>query len=261
MNTAELVNYSVEGQGPALVMLHGFFMSTALFDGQAERFKATHTVVRIDSRGHGQTPHGRAAYSFWDQAEDVRAVLDAEGIDSAVVVGHSQGGFIALRLALAHPERVRGLVLIASESGPSPEPEQRGYQELFAAWDAHGPVPELTGPLAAQIIGDPQVAERWSTYWQSRKGIPVGPAGDCLLHRDDITDRLGEIVCPALMIRGSLDQAIDAERAQPLIDGLPGLEAAVTVPGAAHAPHVTHPHVCDPAMEVFLDALDRCGRD
>ena len=65
MDSSTNVNYVVEGQGPALVMLHGFFMSTALFDSQAALFAKTHTVVRIDSRGHGDTPHGATPYSFW----------------------------------------------------------------------------------------------------------------------------------------------------------------------------------------------------
>ena len=90
--------------------------------------------------------------------------------------------------------------------------------------------------------------------WQQRHGIPVAPAGDCLLNRDDITSRLGEITCPALLVRGSGDQAISAERAQSLIDQLPALTAAVTVPGAAHTPHVTHPHVVNTAISAFLDS-------
>lgn len=254
MTTSTNVNYVVEGQGPALVMLHGFFMSTALFDEQAKLFSKTHTVVRIDSRGHGKTPHGAGPYSFWDQANDVIAVMDAEGIAAATIVGHSQGGFIGLRLALAHPDRVTGLILIASEAGPSPEFEQQSYRDLFAAWDTYGPTPELTGPLAEQIIGDPQVAAGWAATWQQRKDIPVAPAGDCLLDRDDITGRLGEINCPALLVRGSADQAISAERAQSLIDHLPGLTAAVTVPGAAHTPHLTHPQVVNTAIAAFLTA-------
>lgn len=255
MDSAPLASYSVEGQGPAVVMLHGFFMSTALFDAQARRFADTHTIVRIDSRGHGRTPHGTTPYTFWDQADDVVAVMDAEGIDTAIVAGHSQGGFIALRLALAHPDRVRGIVLLASEPGPSPEAERQSYRDLFAAWDTHGPSPELTGPLAEQIIGEPQVANEWAQIWQSRSDIPVTPAGACLIDRDDITDRLGEITCPALLVRGAEDMAISAERAQPLIDHLPGLVAAVTIPGAAHTPHLTHPHVANTAIAGFLDSL------
>lgn len=257
MDSSANVNYVVEGQGPALVMLHGFFMSTVLFDDQAKRFSQTHTVIRIDSRGHGATPHGATPYSYWDQVDDVISVMDAEGIDAATIVGHSQGGFIGLRLALAHPERITGLILIASEAGPSPELEQQSYRELFAAWDTHGPTPELTGPLAEQIIGEPQVAAGWSATWQQRRDIPVTPAGDCLLNRDGITSRLGEITCPALLVRGSVDQAISAERAQSLIDHLPGLTAAVTIPGAAHTPQLTHPQVVNTAIAAFLDSCSR----
>lgn len=254
-----LPNFTVAGQGPAIVFLHGFFMDHTLFTHQVKEFSADWTVVCIDARGHGDTPHGESSYSFWDQAEDVKAVLDHLDISEAVLVGHSQGGFIALRAALAHPSAVRALALIGSEAGPSPAAEQEGYRGLFTAWDTAGPTAELTAPLAQQIIGDPELAQHWSQRWQQRTGIPVSPAGDCLLDREDITDRLAEITCPAVLIRGDKDQAISAERAQPLVDGLPGMTAVVTVPGAAHAPQISHPETVNAALGAFLGCLERAA--
>lgn len=250
-----LPHFTVTGEGSALVLLHGFFMDSELFTRQVKQFSQHWTVVCIDSRGHGETPHGNTPYTYWDQARDVIAVLDHLQITEAVLVGHSQGGFIALRTALECPSRVRALAFIASESGPSPAEEQAGYRELFAAWDTHGPTPELTGPLAAQIIGDRAQAEYWSQRWQQRSDVAVAPAGQCLLDREDITDRLGEITCPAMLVRGDQDQAISAERAQPLIDGLAGMTSAVTIPGAAHAPQLSHPAEVNEALGAFLERL------
>lgn len=237
------------------MFLHGFFMDSTLFTHQVKEFSHRWSVVCIDSRGHGGTPHGSTPYTYWDQARDVVAVLDHLQIDKAVLVGHSQGGFIALRTALEQPDRVRALAFIASESGPSPAEEQAGYRELFAAWDAHGPIPELTNPLADQIIGDQALAEHWSRRWQQRSDVPVAPAGQCLLDREDVTDRLRAITCPAVLVRGDQDQAISAERAQPLIDGLEGMTVALTIPGAAHAPQLSHPAEVNAALSAFLERL------
>lgn len=250
-----LPHFTVTGEGPALVFLHGFFMDSTLFTHQVKEFSSRWSVVCIDSRGHGETPHGSTPYSYWDQARDVVAVLDHLQLDDAVLVGHSQGGFIALRAAIAYPSRVRALALIASESGPSPAEEQSDYRGLFAAWDTHGPTPELTDPLAGQIIGDQAQAQHWSQRWQQRTNVPVSPAGQCLLDREDITGQLHTIGCPATLIRGDQDQAISSERAQPLIDGLEGMTEPLTIAGAAHAPQLSHPEAVNAALEAFLEKL------
>jgi 3-oxoadipate enol-lactonase len=76
-----------------------------------------------------------------------------------------------------------------------------------------------------------------------------------LLTRDDITDRLGEITCPALVVHGDADASIPVEKAQALVDGLPGATALMLVPGAGHAANLTFPEVVNPVVRAFLDEL------
>jgi pimeloyl-ACP methyl ester carboxylesterase len=76
-----------------------------------------------------------------------------------------------------------------------------------------------------------------------------------LLTRDDLTDRLGEITCPALVVHGDADAAIPVEKAQALVEGLPGAVPLVLVSGGGHAANLTHPEPVNAALRTFLDGL------
>jgi 3-oxoadipate enol-lactonase len=119
-----------------------------------------------------------------------------------------------------------------------------------------GPIDELTAIVANIIIAEPDENARWIAKWKQRPPAPLEQAGACLLERDDITDRLGEITCPALVIHGTSDTAISMERAEALAAGLPGSGEVVAVPGA-HSSNLTHPEPCNEAIAGFLANLRR----
>src|SRR5690349_2560345 len=104
-----------EGDGPALVLAHGFGGSARNFAGQARAFRDGHRVVRYDARGHARSdaPDDAAAYTPETFVGDFVRVLDGAGVTEAVVGGLSMGAGTALRFALERPERVHGLVLAA----------------------------------------------------------------------------------------------------------------------------------------------------
>ena len=104
--------YERHGQGPAIVLVHGFgssrtqnWKSTGWYGGLAE---AGFSLVAMDCRGHGDSgkPHDEKLYSHDRMADDVVAVMTTSGHEAALILGYSMGGFIGLRLLAAHPERV-----------------------------------------------------------------------------------------------------------------------------------------------------------
>lgn len=100
------------GHGPAVVLLHGFGDTGAMWSPLATRLATNHTVVVPDLRGMGLSSHPAGGYDKWTQAGDVRAVLDKLGIDHAVVVGHDIGTMVAFAYASRYPDRTDRLVVM-----------------------------------------------------------------------------------------------------------------------------------------------------
>lgn len=168
----------------------------------------------------------------------------------------SQGGFLSLRAALTAPDRVRALVLIDTQAGPEDEETKAAYGPMIDTWLTAGPVDELAQIVAGLIIADEEENARWIAKWQARPKELLEEPADCLLERDDITDRLGEISCPVLVIHGTDDAAITMDKAERLASGLPGAGDVVRIAGAAHAPNLTHPVPTNAAIRDFLGGLD-----
>lgn len=240
------------GDGPAVVLAHGYFLDRSMFAAQESFLPPRWRVVTWDARGHGGTVDDGVPFTYWDSARDLLGLMDALGIESAVVGGVSQGGFTALRAALLAPERVSGLVLFDTEAGACDGDDKVGYTQLFAALRTHGPVDDLVRPLAAQLIGDHPPAVEWVRRWQGAEHLPLGTPVDCLLERDDIVDRLPEITCPALLVRGAQDVSLPAERMTVLAERLPGASGVHSVDGAAHSPPLTHPDEVNHLLSEWL---------
>jgi 3-oxoadipate enol-lactonase len=243
------------GDGPAVILAHGFLMDREMFAPQVEALRGQYRVITWDERGFGLTEHDGQPFTYWDSAADCLGLLDHLGIDRAVVGGMSQGGFLSLRVALRAPERVRALVLIDTQAGAEHADKVAAYQGMIDTWAAVGPVDELAEVVANIIIADPVENERWIAKWKARPHAGIVEPGRCLLTRDDITDRLGEITCPALVIHGTADTAIEFPLAEALAAGLAGSGPVVAVEGAAHAANLTHPEPVNAAIISFLAGL------
>jgi pimeloyl-ACP methyl ester carboxylesterase len=258
MRTADLngttISYADTGGAdkPAIVLSHGFLMDHTMFDAQVSALAPDHRVITWDERGFGGT-RATGDFTYWDSARDVLALLDHLGIESAVIGGMSQGGFLSLRVALLAPERVRGLVLIDTQAGTEDPATVEPYNALHATWLEHGPAP-VQEIIAGLILG-PGEWPQWYEKWANLEPDQFTAAFRCLMHRDDITDRLGEITAPALVIHGTADAAIPVSKAEALRDGLGGRCDLVLVDGAPHAANITHSDRVNAAISAFLGSL------
>ena len=255
--TGPTVAYTdTEGDAPAVIFSHGFMLDRTMFEPQIEALRGDHRVIAWDHRGHGDTRDAGGTYTYWDSARDALALLDLLGIDSAVFAGMSQGGFVSLRAALLAPERVRALVLIDSQAGVENPEVAPLYEAMHTQWVTDGPSEELVRTAVSIILSeDPTLLDVWVPRAMARPQEALTPPFRCLMDRDDITDRLGEITAPALVIHGTADGAIPVERAEQLAAGLPNARPLVTVEGGAHASNVTHPAEVNAAIREFLASL------
>src|SRR5690348_12336729 len=202
------------GDGAAVILSHGFLMDREMFAAQVQALSPEFRVITWDERGFGETEFDGQPFTYWDSARDCLGLLDHLGIERAVLGGMSQGGFLSMRAALLAPERVRALVLIDTQTGTEDPERLPAYREMQQTWLAAGPVDELAQAIANLIVGDPELNQRWIQKWRRLPNENMKAAGDCLLDRDDISDRVPEIACPAIVFHGSGDLSIEVEKAE-----------------------------------------------
>jgi 3-oxoadipate enol-lactonase len=243
------------GDGPPVVFSHGFLMDHRMFAPQVAELGDVYRCITWDARGFGATEFDGAPFTYWDSAADVFAILDVLGIERAVLAGMSQGGYVSLRAALLHPDRVRALVLIDTQAPPESPDKVAEYRQMIDTWSSMGYLEELASVVAGLIIGQPELEQQWKTIWRDWDPARLVAAGSALLDRDDITDRLEELAMPVLGVHGTEDQAIPVARAHEICAAVGDCRGVVEVPGAAHAANLTHPDVVNPAMRTFLEGL------
>jgi 3-oxoadipate enol-lactonase len=255
VNGQQIAYEDTDGEGPAVVLAHGFLMDRTMFAPQVAALRDGYRFVTFDARGFGDTVFDGKPFTYWDLAADCLALLDHLGIERAVVGGQSQGGFVSLRVALDAPERVRGLVLVDTQAGTEDPEVIPVYQGMLDSWVANGPSEEIASAAGGLILGSPELTKAWIPRWMARPAASLEEPGRALLTRDDVTSRLGEITVPALVVHGTADASIPMEKAAALAGGLPRCLGVVPVQDGTHAANLTHPGAVSDAMEAFLDSL------
>ena len=126
------ITYDITGSGPAFLLTHGYTASAHMFRPNLPALSANNTVITWDVRGHGRSdyPADQTQYSPQLAVGDMVAILDAAGIERAVVGGHSLGGYLTLRFHLAHRDRVAGLVLIDTGPGYRNDAAREGWNKM-----------------------------------------------------------------------------------------------------------------------------------
>jgi 3-oxoadipate enol-lactonase len=256
--------YQATGDGPAVVLVHGFGLDQRMWDPQAEHLAARFRVVRYDCRGFGASGPFDPAVPY-THAGDLVALLDHLAIGDAVLVGLSFGGRVALQAALAAPARVRGLVLLdAVLDGVPWDPESAaGLDEVARqvraggipggreAWLAH-PLfatarqrPDLAGRLAAMVAGYP------GQHWLGQD--PHRPA------RPEPVSVLERVTAPTLVAVGDRDVPCFREMSAVLARRIPGAQYRV-IAGAGHMVNLEQPAAVNDLLTRFLTALPPSGR-
>ncbi len=228
----------VSGNGPPdLLCLHGLVDRLEIWDRLVAPLSERGRVIRMDQRGHGGSEAPTGPYRREDLASDVASVLKALGSSRALLVGHSMGGIVSMATALAHPDRVAGLVLIGTASHCS-EKVARWYERIAVAGEQGG-----TGALARAIYG----AASRRVVTGDAQGIAHVTRTLKSLYEDPLTPRLSEIRCPVLLVVGEKDPM--GPKASAILAGrLPGAHLEV-VAGCGHWVHVEQP-------EALLDVFD-----
>ena len=268
------VHYRMMGEGsPTLVLLHGFAASTFSWREVMELLSAQATVVAFDRPSSGLTerpmpgdwPAGESPYSRTAQADQTIALMDALGIERAVLVGNSAGGTIAVLTALLHPERVQALVLVDAAiytEGGAPtwllpllatphmrrigpllvrSIQTRGERLLELAW--HDPS-KITDDVRAGYR-QPLRAQNWDrALWE------LIVAARAL----DLPAELDQITVPTLVITGDDDRIVPTDESIRLAGEMSNTELVV-IPACGHTPQEECPEAFLEAVTGFLEKL------
>jgi 3-oxoadipate enol-lactonase len=233
------VRYRRRGTGPIVVLLSGYAASSRCFDALAERIEGERTVVAIDNRGAGASDVPRGEYTVEELAEDARAVLEHLSLGSAVLVGHSMGGFIALRLALTHRELVSRLVLLSTAALGYAGASERARRALFRT---SGSAREIIAGILDVGLGSRtrgaggKARARFEADLLAAPPRGRGVAGQrAAISRFDMRDELHLVAPPAVVVHGDEDEIIPLTRAGELALNLPDARL-MTLPGVGHFP-------------------------
>ena len=240
-----------EGHGPAdappILLSHGYGATMRMWDGQVAAFADRCRLVLWDMRGHGESgdPRDPALYSQALTVGDMAAVLDATGIERAVIAGLSLGGVMSLAFHLVHPDRVRALMLF--DTGPGfRNPEARRQWNGRAEARAR----ELEERGLAQSGGG---AETRLGRHRSARGLAGAARGMLAQFDSSLIDSLPTIAVPTLVLVGADDRHF-LGAADYMAGKIPGAQKIV-IPGAGHAANLDQPAAFDRAVADFLSAL------
>ncbi|MDP6345616.1 MAG: alpha/beta fold hydrolase [Alphaproteobacteria bacterium] len=235
------------GEGPPILLSHGFGASTDMWRGQVEAFSDRYRLIPWDMRGHGRTecPDDPARFSQDETVEDMRALLDHLGVEQAVIAGHSLGGFLSMAFHVRYPERVRALVL----QGCGPGFRSGGPR---AVWNEYveGRARSLEEGGLAVLGGGPEVDV---SVQGSARGLALAARG--ILSQVDarVIDSLPAIAVPVLIVIGDGDSNY-LQGSHYMAGRIPGA-VNVVVPDAGHGVNVDQPAAVNEALGQFLAGL------
>lgn len=251
------IAYRRQGRGPALVFAHALGASQAIWSAQLDAFSADHDCIAYDVRGHGASGVPPGPYRIEQLADDARGLIDALGLAPAVFVGVSMGGMIGMQLALAAPDRLRGLVVADSAASFSPEGRQ-AWAERIAAVRADGIAPQVPVMMERWFTDGfrAQQPERVAAVAAVLEASPVeGYLACCAaLHDMELLPRLAAVSCPTLVICGEHDPSTPLPMSQAIAAAIPGARLEI-IAGMHHLPNVEVPQSFNPLLREFLRQL------
>jgi pimeloyl-ACP methyl ester carboxylesterase len=238
--------YEVHGEGPPVLLTHGYSSSSHMWEGQVAPFSKNYKLIIWDMRGHGKTdyPADQGAYSEAETVADMAAILDEVGAKTAVIGGLSLGGYMSLAFHLAHPERCQALLII--DTGP-------GYKsdEPRAGWNATAI--KRAERLEAEGLPKGGGAETRTAPHRNAEGLAKAARGMLTQHDARVISSLPDVKVPSLVVVGA-DDAPFLNASSYMAAKIPGAKQVV-IPAAGHAANIDQPAAFNTAVLGFLDGL------
>lgn len=248
--------HDITGEGPPLVILHGLFGSARNWQSVARTLSSQYTVVSVDARNHGRSPHD-AAMDYTVMAADVSALLDKLALREVTLLGHSMGGKTAMTLALTDTSRLRRVVVVDIAPLPSDDQHTTMIDAMLAI-----PSSSLRRRYEADALLRAAVPDDGVRLFLLQSLLPSDSGGRWRFNLRALRHGMPELIGPLPVpvgarftgpvgvIRGERSDRVDARAVPLFLDYFPHASLH-TVPGAGHWPHAEAPRE-------FLRALEDC---
>ena len=242
------IHYHDDGKGFPIVWIHGFPLSSQIFELQVAIPEFRH--IRVDLRGFGKTPPPEGEASMASYARDVLDVMGDAKIDRAVIAGISMGGYIVMQLLRDAPERFAAMLLLDTRETPDTEEGRatRFKQVAEVEKSGIGSVVDAMTPKMA-IGAEAQAAVRKIMEESSPAGVIA--ALKAMAARPDSTETLRNANVPTLVVVGDRDEITPPRDAERMISLLKHAEEA-PIAKAAHAANFERPEQLNPLVHAFL---------
>ncbi|MBC1248262.1 2-succinyl-6-hydroxy-2,4-cyclohexadiene-1-carboxylate synthase [Listeria welshimeri] len=260
------VTNTVNGEKPVLLMLHGFTGSNKTFQESITHLEEHFSIVAPDLLGHGKTdsPDEIARYSIERIVEDLVTILQELKIMQCFVLGYSMGGRVATAFASAHPEMVRGLILVSSSPGLAQKDlqesrvqadnrladmlESEGIRSFVDYW-------EKLALFASQEVLSDELKKRirLERLAQNPNGLAMSLRGMGTGKQPSYWNHLADFTFPVLLMTGSLDEKFEkiTQEMQQLIPN----STHVTVQNAGHAVYLEQPNIFLSQLTNWLEVI------
>jgi pimeloyl-ACP methyl ester carboxylesterase len=241
------IYYEQHGRGPAVLLTHGYSATSQMWRGQCESLSDAYRLIAWDLRGHGRSasPQAIEAYAESEAMEDMVAILDACGVERAVVGGLSLGGFLSLAFHLAHPERVRALLLFDTGPGYRSDEGREGWNRMALERAADL---ERRGLAALGQGAEVRIAQH-----RSAEGLARAARGTLRQYDARVIEHLPAIDVPALVLAGEKDTPFLAATDY-MARKIPAARKVILL-GAGHAANIDRPDAFNAAVRAFLESL------
>ena len=234
------------GNGPDIVLLHGWGMNADVWEGILPALTKQFRVTLLDLPGHGRSLDSLTDYSLQNLAATINAFVP----QNAMLVGWSLGGMIATQLTLNNPDNIRKLVLVASapqfvRDDTWPDGTDAEVLDSFADGLKQNYQQTIKRFIAIQAMGSEHAREQQHILRERvfRHGNPQPAAleaGLAILRHTNLRPELAKITCPTLLISGEHDSLFRRRAAEKTRDMITGARLSI-IPGAGHAPFLSHP--------------------
>jgi 3-oxoadipate enol-lactonase len=254
--------YADEGPGPVVILLHGFPLSKAMWEGQLSGIGSIYRVIAPDLRGFGESPVPEGVYTMDAMADDVVELLETLEIMGPVVVGGlSMGGYVALSLVARYPTRVKALMLMDTRAGADTPDAAQGREATAKAVLAADNADAVVDAMLPRIFSKMTLEQRPERV-EPMKAVmaqtaPRGIAGALrgMASRPDRRGDLPKIAVPTLVLVGEEDILTPPAESKDMAEAIPHARLEVIPQGGHMAPY-ENPSATNAAILRFLKGLE-----